>query len=112
MAYSQKHWEDYLEQELLNGGFPTFVREYRFLKPRRFRFDFAWPEHKIAAEMHGGVWSGGGHVTGAGYSRDREKMNLAIIDGWSVFEVTSGHVSNGQAIEWLDTYFKKRGLKQ
>lgn len=110
MTSKNKEWEDYLHRQILDAKFPEPVREYKFLKTRRFRFDFAWPEHKIATEMHGGVWNGGGHVRPIGFMNDREKMNLAVIDGWAVFEVTSQHVNSGQAMEWLTTYFKQRGL--
>lgn len=109
---NDKQWEDYLFQQLIDAKFPEPVREYRFLKEkkRRFRFDFAWPEHKIATEMQGGVFNRGGHVRPIGYTNDREKMNLAVIDGWAVFEVTSAQVNNGQALGWLTEYFTKRGI--
>lgn len=61
-----------------------FEREHRFHPPRRFRFDFAIVEHKIAIEHDGGVWSGGRHVRGKGFLRDLEKLNLAVLDGWRV----------------------------
>lgn len=78
------------------------VREYKFHPIRKWRLDFAWPDKKIGIEVHGGVWSGkfGGHTSGAGRIRDMEKMNEAVILGWSVIEVTSVHLKNGMAIDW------------
>lgn len=35
-------------------------REYTFAKPRRWRFDFAWIDDMVAAEVEGGIWSGVG----------------------------------------------------
>jgi len=53
-----------------------------------WRFDFALPEDCImaAVEIHGGEWSSGRHVTGSGFSGDREKMNAALLLGWRVLE--------------------------
>ena len=69
---------------------PGPQREYRFAPPRRFRFDFAWPEHRVAVEVEGGTWAGGRHVRPQGYGRDCEKYNLAVALGWRVFRFTGG----------------------
>lgn len=63
---------------------PEPEREHVFARPRRFRFDFAWPAYKVAVEMEGGVWTGGGHNRGAGYASNCEKYNIAQIQGWIV----------------------------
>lgn len=34
---------------------PEFVREHRFHPTRRWRFDFAWPDEKVALEVEGGT---------------------------------------------------------
>jgi len=65
-------------------------REYRFSPPRRWRFDFAWPDEKVAVEVEGGTWSFGRHVRGRGYAADCEKYNAAVIDGWRVLRFTGG----------------------
>jgi very-short-patch-repair endonuclease len=60
--------------------------EYRFHPPRRFRFDFANLETKIAIEIQGGVWmKKSRHKTGSGLVKEYEKLNLAAADGWRVF---------------------------
>lgn len=76
----------------LLGG-PPLEQEYRFHPRRRWRFDFALPARKLAIEINGGVWSGGRHVRGAGYLRDREKINAATELGWRVFELGTGQVT-------------------
>ena len=53
---------------------------------RDWRFDFALPDALTAVELHGGEWVGGRHVTGSGFSGDREKMNAALLLGWRVLE--------------------------
>ena len=52
---------------------PPPVAEHRFAPPRRWRFDWAWPDHMLALEIEGAVWTGGRHTRGAGYLRDMEK---------------------------------------
>lgn len=69
-------------------GLPMPVPELKFHPTRRFRFDWAWTDQKIALEIDGGVWSGGRHTRGAGFMRDQEKTNLAALDGWLVFRCT------------------------
>jgi hypothetical protein len=76
----------------LLGG-PALEREYRFHPERKWRFDYAAPHAMIAIELNGGVWSGGRHVRGAGYLRDREKINAAQLLGWKVIELGTGQVT-------------------
>ena len=40
-------------------GLPDPVAEHRVLATRRFRFDFAWPEHMVALEVEGGFFGTG-----------------------------------------------------
>lgn len=74
-------------------GGPALVAEHRFDATRRWRLDFAHLATKTAIEINGGVWSGGRHVRGVGYLRDREKVNAATLDGWKVFELGTGQVT-------------------
>lgn len=67
----------------------TPVREYTFAPPRRWRFDFAWPEARVAVEVEGGTWDRGRHTRGAGYAGDCAKYNAAVLGGWRVLRFTS-----------------------
>lgn len=69
---------------------PEPESEYVFASPRRWRFDFAWPEdsHKVALEVDGGIWQNGRHTRGLGYLRDIEKLNRAAVLGWRVIRCT------------------------
>jgi very-short-patch-repair endonuclease len=79
---------------------PTPERELRFAKPeRQFRFDFAWPERKVAVECEGGIWSSGRHTRGSGFERDCDKYNLAVRLGWKVLRFTAGMIESGLAIQ-------------
>lgn len=90
--------EDLFALHCRAGHLPEPVREHRFHGERRFRFDFCWPDRKIAVEIDGGTWTGGRHSRGAGYERDCEKLNLAALAGWRVFRFTGGMVRSGAAI--------------
>ena len=81
---------------------PEPEREYRFALPKRqWRFDFAWPGRKIAAECEGGTWAKGRHVRGAGFEEDCQKYNAAAERGWLVFRFTAGMIQSGEAGEQL-----------
>lgn len=67
---------------------PEPEREYRFDPVRRWRFDFAWPDVRVALEVEGGVYSHGRHTRGSGFTRDVEKYNMAVMLGWAVLRVT------------------------
>ena len=77
---------------------PLPVTEYRFHPTRRWRFDFAWPEHKLAVEIEGGAWTGGRHTRGSGFVSDCDKYNAATILGWRVLRFTTSHLRDEQAI--------------
>lgn len=74
-------------------------REYVFHPGRRFRFDFAFPSHRLAVEVDGGTWQIGRHQTAVGFAKDCEKFNLATLDGWRVLRYTTDMVKQGTAIE-------------
>jgi hypothetical protein len=80
-----------LPGEFLAGwpaGQPLPVREYKFHPIRKWRFDLAWPERRVAVELDGGTWSGGRHTRGSGYQKDCEKLNTAVRGGWRVLRYT------------------------
>lgn len=66
-----------------------FIREHRFHPTRRWRFDFADEEKKIAVEIEGGIFMAGAHTRGVGYQKDTEKYNQATILGWKVLRYCS-----------------------
>lgn len=82
-------------------GLPDPATELLFHPKRKWRFDFAWEEQKLALEIHGGIHSGGRHTRGRGFVEDRAKMNEATLLGWTVLEVTPEHIKSGQLRAWL-----------
>lgn len=63
------------------AGLPEPVPELAFHPDRRWRFDWAWPDQRVALEIDGGVWSGGRHTRGAGFREDMEKLSEATARG-------------------------------
>ena len=83
------------------AGFPDPQPEYRFHPSRKWRLDWAWPEYKVALEKHGATWQQGRHTRGAGFAKDREKMNEAQLMGWIVIEATTDMIRSGLAADQL-----------
>lgn len=77
------------------------VSEFRFHPERRWRSDFAFPESMILVEIEGGVWVGGRHSRGAGYSADCEKYSHAALMGYRVFRFTPAMVKSGEAVRMI-----------
>lgn len=87
-------------------GMPTPKKEYRFHPPRRWRIDYAWPEHKLAVEIEGGGWIGGRHNRPVGFVKDMEKYNALTMDGYRLLRFTPQMVSTGYAYDILGAFFK------
>lgn len=93
---SKSHLEDLFAWQLGVLKLPEPVREYRFAKPRQWRFDFAWPEHEprpFAIEIEGGRWVQGRHNRGSGFGDDCEKYNAATDLGWDVYRFTEDRIN-------------------
>ncbi|MBD0822623.1 hypothetical protein ICJ85_01195 [Aestuariibaculum marinum] len=70
------------------------VEELKFSEERKFRFDWAIPDLKIAIEYEGLFSGKSRHTTKSGFSRDTEKYNLAAIEGWIVLRYTAKTYKN------------------
>lgn len=78
-----------------------FTKEFRFDKTRKWRFDYANEQHKIAIECEGGVWSNGRHIRGKGYINDMEKYNAATVQGWRLIRRTPKQLLTVETIELI-----------
>lgn len=76
---------------------------------RRWRFDFLLqPEElKIAIEVEGGVFVGGRHTRGQGFTNDLIKYNEAAIMGYMVLRYTTAQI-NGVALDQIPMVYKSR----
>ena len=98
--------EDILEAHIQLAGLPRPAREFRFHPRRRWRFDFAWPLYKVAAEVDGGIYCRGRHVRGAGFERDAEKGNAAVLAGWRVLHFSPRQVRSGAAVQTIEALMR------
>lgn len=85
-----------------------YVREFKFAPGRRWRFDFAWWNERLAVEVEGGTWSGGRHVRPGGFELDCEKYNRAVLLGWRVLRFTARQVQSGEAVSVIQQALSQR----
>jgi len=87
--------------EIYLADLPKPVTEYRFHPTRKWRFDIAWVDRKLAVEVDGGVYVQGGHTRGKAYEGDREKDAEAMLLGWRILRVTPNLIRSGDALRWI-----------
>lgn len=80
--------------QVLNSLGISFEQEYRFHTVRRFRFDIAILDKKVAIEYEGLMSKKSRHTTITGYTGDAEKYNLAQQLGWVVLRYTTLNYQN------------------
>ena len=89
-------------------GLPLPEMEFKFHPTRKWRFDFAWPEWKIAVEIEGAVWTQGRHTRGSGFIKDMEKYSYANIMGWCVIRGTPQQLQDGTLQKLVGLAFAMR----
>lgn len=92
--------------EKLFGG--EWWAEWAFHPTRKWRFDYAYPELKIAIEVDGGIFTGGRHSGGVGQLKDMEKMNAAASAQWLVFHTTPDDMFDIQLRNFVSEAIKSR----
>jgi hypothetical protein len=81
------------------AGLPEPVREFRFAPPRRWRWDYCWPEEMVAVEIQGGVWRSMHHTRGRGYIDDCRKMAEGVLRGWRVLWIPTDWLRDRTALD-------------
>jgi very-short-patch-repair endonuclease len=85
-------------------------REYTFHPTRKWRFDFAFEDIKLAIEINGATKYGKSrHSYGDGIQNDFDKTNAAQAMGWTVFSFTTDMVISGQAILFVQDFINAKG---
>jgi len=97
--------KEVFERHIEENGLPEPTKELNFHPTRKFAFDYAWHEQRLAFEIEGGAFSRGRHVRPKGFTRDIEKYNEAQLMGWVVLRGTSEQVKRGDAIKWVLQFF-------
>lgn len=88
-------------------GLPEPAVEHRFAPPRRWRFDYAWPDRKVALEVQGGLFIQGRHSRGPALLKEHEKLNAAARLGWRVLFTTPTDVRNGRALQLVESVLRQ-----
>jgi len=104
-------------------GFGPHEQEFLFHPVRKWRFDAAWPELKIAAEREGGTWVKtfckcgkpytsfkSRHHSRDGLEEDSEKYNAAAVLGWTVLRFTPGMLKDGRCFAAFEELARARGI--
>jgi hypothetical protein len=112
---------DTLLFQLQAAGLPLPEREYMFARdgrtgrPRRWRFDLAYPNRGLAIELEGLVFPpaprwheapehrlGGRHVSVKGFTSDIAKYAEAWSRGWSVLRILHSQIESGEALMFIE----------
>ncbi len=114
-SQERKVHNNFLKKQLRNLEYTTFqnllvklcvdhkailVRELQFCKGRQWRFDYVifTAENKIAIEIEGGVFTGGGHIRTLGFLKDIQKYNTATTLGFNLLRISGTDARNIEKI--------------
>lgn len=84
-------------------GYMNFEREARLVPGRRYRWDFAHRDLRIAIEIQGATYVKGAHSTGAGIRRDAEKLNAVVLEGYRPLLFTTDMLHGPALADSLET---------
>lgn len=116
---ARKLRDDAFVKLLKSHGVPEPTREFQFARgetpPRKWAFDFAWPDEwhshgtyagnmngpSVAVEIEGGIWNDGAHSRGKHWLSDAEKYNTAAILGWKVLRITPDQMQDLSTIDLI-----------
>ena len=89
------------------------IKEYQFHKPRKWKFDFAFPCRMVAVEYEGGIYrrGGGWHQSIGRMEGDMEKYNTAALDGWVVLRFSAKHVQEDIALKMIEQALRQADEK-
>lgn len=106
-----------------NLGFDPPVLEFAFHPVRKWAFDAAWPDLKIAVEREGGTWVQtrcrcghtknefkSRHHSREGLEKDAEKYNAAAVLGWAVLRFTPGMLKDARSFTTFEELARIRGI--
>lgn len=114
----QTYIEKIFMQLICDEKLPEPLVEVKLVPERQFRADFVWfldlpiwaaalEIRGLAVEIDGGVYTQGRHTRGSGFTRDLEKMNETLLNGFLVLRFTPEQVESGKAMGWLKEMMRK-----
>ena len=93
-----------------------FETQYKFHPERKWKFDFAFPEIKLAVEADGltrygnnknGTMRLGRHQTYKGRTEDLMKYDAAMRLGWNIYTCQQDMIKSGQALKTIEILIKE-----
>ena len=78
------------------------IQEHRFHPVRKWRFDYAFPEIKLAIEINGGAFINGRHNRSTGAINDWLKLNAAQRLGWCVLQYTPSNFDYTEVLQIIE----------
>lgn len=92
---TKSHLEAIVLADLTSFGLISGMKtQYKFHPVRKWLFDFAWPNRKLALEVNGGTYVHGAHSRGAQQRKDMEKWSEAALLGWRIIHVDTVDVKH------------------
>ena len=88
-------------KRLQEAGLPAPIAEYKFWPGRKFAFDYAWPEFRVALEVEGGVFTRQAHGSISGVLRDMEKYSEAAARGWRIIRCLPRDLLSSRTLDYL-----------
>lgn len=89
-----------------HSDIPVPIFEHKFHDTRRWRFDLAFMDAKLAVEVEGGIWNYGRHNRASTFIKDMEKYNNACLLGWNLLRFSTEMVKNGEAVNYITKFFR------
>lgn len=91
---------------LLTSLIDSYEQEYKFHPTRKWRFDYAIPDKKVAIEYEGIFSVKSRHTSLKGFTNDCEKYSEAAIMGWKVIRITAIMLKDGRAVSLIEKALK------
>jgi hypothetical protein len=86
----------------LEKGFALEVPFRGLSGKRRFRFDAAHEDTRVAVDYHGWGYGTGAHMYREKQAGDHEKLNEAVLCGWVYLVCDARSVESGRCVEYVD----------
>ena len=128
--------EDILAVQLTDARI-LYIREYAFHPTRRWRYDFAFLDARLAVEVEGGLSGApircqvcgnlvrirtkdgrsipmrqsGRHNVGKGFKSDLEKYQESLLLGWRVLRVSVDDVKHGRALQLIQMLLAMEAIR-
>jgi len=110
-GWNRINWQ-YVLRVWRAAGIPSPELEVEFHPDRKWRFDAAWWDRKVALEVQGGLFAGkpcpycgrrpgGRHNDPVGMLKEYEKLNAAAALGWRVLYVVPDQLTMTETIDLL-----------